>query len=146
MVKALLDSTVLIDVLNNVQAGITEVSYYSDLAISTVTWMEVASGCTTPELIAFDAFIGAANIQVIHTSDAIARLAASIRRTSLADPKRTNIKLPDAIIGATANLTSRIVVTRNPKDFGASLVRVPYQYQYDATTGVGAVCNIQPRP
>ncbi len=42
--------------------------------------------------------------------------------------KRARIKLPDAIIWATARLEDRVLVTRNKKDFSAtdSGIRIPY--------------------
>ena len=140
MVKALIDSNIIMDLLNGVTAARTECSYYSDIAISAVTWMEVAVGSTATEMVQFETFIRALGVKVVHTNDVIAYRAAQIRQNGLkAFPKR-NIKLPDAIIGATANVEGRIVVTRNPRDFGANTVRVPYQY--DATTGI--VNNVLP--
>jgi predicted nucleic acid-binding protein len=48
--------------------------------------------------------------------------AAALRR------ERPRLKSPDAVILATAQLRSRVLVTRNTKDFPAQLpgVRVPY--------------------
>ncbi|MYM65403.1 VapC toxin family PIN domain ribonuclease [Pseudoduganella sp. FT55W] len=137
MVKALLDSSIVMDAMNGVSEARTEISYYSDISISAVSWMEVAVGCiSSNQLNQFQAFIGALGIKVIHTNDLVAFEAAKIRAAGLAErPNKRNIKLPDAIIGATGNIDKLMVVTRNPRDFGASSVRLPYrcEHEYDAT-------------
>ncbi|MYN27085.1 PIN domain-containing protein [Duganella levis] len=125
--RALLDTNIIIDLLNGVPQSADEVSYYSDVAVSAITLMELAVGCikmgTMPQLLAFIN----TGVQVIHTDHAISMQAAQIRAAGLAALPKRNIKLPDAIIGATANVSLRTLVTRNPRDFGASAVRVPYQ-------------------
>ena len=52
----------------------------------------------------------------------IAERAASLRR------ERPRLKSPDAIILATALVRGRVLVTRNTKDFPATMpgIRVPY--------------------
>ena len=44
MVKALLDTNILIDYLRGVGAARTELGRYQDKAISIITWMEVLVG------------------------------------------------------------------------------------------------------
>lgn len=125
--KALLDTNIVVDLFNGVPQSADEVSYYPDVAISAITLMELAVGCiklgTMQQLLAFIN----TGVLVIHTDQAIALAAAQIRAVGLMALPMRNIKLPDAIIGATANLSLRTLVTRNPRDFGASAVRVPYQ-------------------
>jgi len=66
--------------------------------------------------------------------------AIEIRGTSLiTGPK---IKLPDAIIGATAATYRMPIVTRNPKDFQWEGIDLHVPYNYDSTTG--AVRNVRP--
>jgi predicted nucleic acid-binding protein len=136
--KALLDTNIIVDLLNGVPQSAEEVSYYTDVAMSAITLMELAVGCiktgTLPQLLAFIQ----TGIQVIHTDNAISLDAARIRAAGLAANPRRNIKLPDAIIGATANASGRTLVTRNPRDFGASAVRVPYQLTNGVVTQVAA--------
>ena len=52
----------------------------------------------------------------------IAARAAGLRR------ERLRLRLPDAVILATAMLRGRVLVTRNTKDFPANMpgIRVPY--------------------
>jgi predicted nucleic acid-binding protein len=59
--------------------------------------------------------------QLAVTSE-VAERAVAIRRA-------LKVKLPDAIILATAQRSGRTLVTRNTKDFGAGMagVRVPYR-------------------
>ena len=59
--------------------------------------------------------------RVIEVTRQLARQAIDIRR-------RARVRLPDAIIWATAQLESAPLITRNTKDFpaGAEGIRVPY--------------------
>ena len=59
--------------------------------------------------------------RVIEITRQIARSAVDIRR-------RTRVRLPDAIIWATAQVESALLVTRNTKDFPANDpgIRIPY--------------------
>lgn len=138
--KALLDSNILMDLMNGIVAAYNEIDHYDDIAISTITWMEVVVGLDAAAILQFEAALSQAGIVVIHTNDAIAGLAAAIRQG------RKSVKLPDAIIGATAQLGGRLIVTRNPKDFGGGSVRVPYDCQWDPVTKTGTVSNVRPAP
>jgi predicted nucleic acid-binding protein len=73
-------------------------------------------------------------------NDDIMLRATEIRRASLARPPK--ISLPDCVIRATAEASGRIVVTRNPADFGGigQMVRVPYEIVN------GTAVNIVPAP
>jgi len=131
---ALFDSNVLIDALNGVSQAITEISYYDDAAISAVTWIEVLS---KPMAAAAWSKLSPATLQmvrdfledfaVLHTDDAITAEAARIRASSFINPPK--IRLPDALILATANVTGRLLVTRDRKDFRGRNVRFPYELQ-----------------
>jgi len=68
-----------------------------------------------------------AEFTIIHTSDAIMAEAARIRAGSFINPPK--IRLPDVLIQATANVTGRVLVTRNKKDFRGPNVRIPYELQ-----------------
>lgn len=142
---ALFDSNILIDALNGIQQAATEIAYFDDIGISAVTWMEVVSkpmadagwGKITPqEMQAIRDFL--AVFTVIHTSDGLMAEAARVRAGSLINPPK--IRLPDAVIQATANVTGRLLVTRNKKDFRFGNVRIPYELQ-NAT-----VFNVAPPP
>ncbi len=120
MVKALFDTNILIDFLNGVEAAKTELALYRDKAISIITWMEVQVGTTEPEQTSVDRFLSGFTLLAI--DEGVAQRAVVLR-------KGVNIKLPDAIIWATAQVGGRLLVTRNSKDFAAKHpgVRIPYQ-------------------
>ena len=119
MVSALFDTNILIDYLNGVEAARTELGRYSDKAISLITWMEVMVGATpeTEEIVRgfLDGFI---NLPV---DEQVSRAAVTLRR-------KHKIRLPYAIVWATAQVNKRILVTRTTKDFSHNEpgVRVPY--------------------
>ncbi len=55
-------------------------------------------------------------------------LSAEVAGSAVEAGKRLHLKLPDAVIYATADTEGCILVTRNSKDFDPSdpLVRIPY--------------------
>jgi predicted nucleic acid-binding protein len=79
---------------------------------------------------------------VLPIDSGIAEQAIAIRRNSLLNPPK--VKLPDAIIGATAVQWRIPLITRNPEDFTslADLVPVHVPYDYDARAGVAT--NVRP--
>lgn len=119
MVRALFDTNVLVDYLGGVDAARQELSRYEYRAISIITWMEVLVGAAPDEDAAIRAWLRL--FDVIGVDDAIAGRAVEIR-------KERHIRLPDAIIWASAQARSLLLVSRNTKDFPADEpgVRVPY--------------------
>ncbi|MES2830497.1 MAG: type II toxin-antitoxin system VapC family toxin [Pseudomonadota bacterium] len=119
MVRTLFDTNILIDYLNGVEQAQAELARFSDKAISLVTWMEVMVGATTETAPAIRRFLF--SLQTIPVDNAIGELAVSLRQ-------QHKIKLPDAIIWATAQVQGLILVTRNTKDFSATEpgVHIPY--------------------
>jgi len=119
MVKALFDTNILIDYLNAVPEARAELSLHSDKAISIVTWMEVMVGAA-PDL---EAPTGdfLSGFEIIGLDERIAARAVDLRR-------RHRIKLPDAVIWASARDRAMLLVTRDVKDFpeGDPGIRVPY--------------------
>ena len=120
MVKALFDTNILIDYLNGVPAAKIELDRYTDKAISVITWMEVLVGTTPDTDHATRSFLE--GFQSLPIGAVVAGRSVELR-------KRHKIKLPDAIVWATAQVSDRILVTRNTKDFKADEpgVRVPYR-------------------
>jgi predicted nucleic acid-binding protein len=120
MVKALFDTNVLIDYLNAIPQARDELTRYQEKAISIITWMEVLVGAKPEVVTGTRAFL--AGFMVIPVDDAIAERAVSLRQLH-------RIKLPDAVIWATANIHSMLLVTRNTKDFPREMpdIRVPYE-------------------
>lgn len=119
MVKALFDTNILIDFLNGVAGAKAELELYQEKAISTITWMEVQVGTMPQDQAAVDRFL--ARFTVLLIDERVAQRTVVLR-------KEKNIKLPHAIIWATAQVDSRLFVTRNSKDFAISNpgVRHPY--------------------
>ncbi|WP_429500657.1 type II toxin-antitoxin system VapC family toxin (plasmid) [Robbsia andropogonis] len=120
MVKALFDTNILIDYLGGISAAKKELARYDQRAISTITWMEVLVGASAEEEKLIRAWLG--TFDVLPVDNAVANRAVEIRKTR-------RIRLPDAIIWATAQVQSMLLVSRNTKDFPADEpgVRAPYK-------------------
>jgi predicted nucleic acid-binding protein len=120
VVRALFDTNVLVDYLNAVPEARTELQRYSDKAISVITWMEVMVGASDDFEAATRTFPN--GFDVIPLDETIAERAVNLRRNH-------RIKLPDAIIWATAQTNAMLLVTRNTRDFAADDpgVRMPYK-------------------
>ncbi len=119
MVKPLFDSCILIDYLNGVAEARAELKRYDQSAISIVSWMEVMIGADVGVAAATRAFLAA--FETIGIDAEIAERAVAIRRES-------RIRLPDALIKATADVAGALLVTRNSRDFPPDMpgVRIPY--------------------
>jgi predicted nucleic acid-binding protein len=120
MVKALFDTNILVDYLNAVPQARTELQRYTKKAISIVTWMEVMVGATGDLEEATRSFLN--SFDILALDGEIAERAVGLRRTH-------HVKLPDAIIWATAQAHAMLLVTRNTKDFAAGdpAIRMPYR-------------------
>ncbi len=120
MVKALFDTNILIDYLNAVPQARTELRRYAEKAVSIITWMEVMVGAGPDLEAATRSFLGGFN--VVAVDEQVAECAIDLRRSH-------RIKLPDAIIWATAQAHAMILVTRNTRDFpaGDPGIRAPYK-------------------
>jgi predicted nucleic acid-binding protein len=119
-VKALFDTNILIDYLNGLDAAKVEIARHRRRLVSIVTWMEVLAGAKeADEQDVIEMFLR--DFRLVELTRSIALEAVAIRRTA-------RIRLPDAIILATANAESALLVTRNTKDFPRDTpgVRVPY--------------------
>jgi len=119
-VKALLDTNILIDYLNGIEAAQEEIRRYETPLISTITWMEVMVGVSEDEQQTVRSFLSRFN--QIDIDAKVAEIAVSIRR-------ELKMRLPDAIIWASAKRENALLVSRNTKDFPADSpeVRVPYE-------------------
>jgi len=120
MVKALFDTNILVDYLNAVPEARTEVQRYTEKAVSIITWMEVMVGADSDLEAATRSFLS--SFDVLAVDEQIAERAVSLRRSN-------RIKLPDAVIWATAQVHAMLLVTRNTKDFPDDDpgVRAPYK-------------------
>ena len=117
---ALFDTNILIDYLKGHPAADLEIARYSRRLISAVTWMELLVGATgAEEEEVIEMFLH--DFTVVPVDRAVARAAVEVRR-------RDRVRLPDAIIRASAEVESALLVTRNTKDFPSDQpgVRMPY--------------------
>lgn len=118
--KALFDTNILIDYLNGRDESRTELNRYRERLVSVVTWMDVLAGAhDAAEADVIEMFLR--DFRLVELTRNVARQAVDIRRTS-------RMRLPDAIIWATARSESALLVTRNTRDFPKDDpgVRVPY--------------------
>jgi predicted nucleic acid-binding protein len=116
----LLDSNVLIDVLLGEEAALRWLESQSgELAISVITWMEILVGCQPQESPTVEQWLE--RFARLELSQSIAYKAVRCRR-------ERGLKLPDAIILATARIHGCLLVTRNTRDFPETLegVLMPY--------------------
>jgi predicted nucleic acid-binding protein len=117
--NALFDTNILIDYLNGADAARTELARYERKAISIITVIEVLVGATPENEAAIRTWL--ATFTQIPLDTAIADRAVELRR-------QKKIRLPDAIILASAQAHGLLLVSRNTKDFPANEpgVHVPY--------------------
>ena len=117
---AVFDTNIVIDALNGVEAADKEYGRYERVLVSRITWMEVLVGAEGDDGPVRD-FLES-HFEIIPLDLAVAETAIQIRRTY-------RLRLPDAIIWATAQAHSAVLVTRNSKDFLPAWqgIRVPYQ-------------------
>jgi predicted nucleic acid-binding protein len=116
---SLFDTNILVDCLKGIEAARQEIDNHTNRAISIITWIEVMVGATAGRESASRALLSTFLVHPI--SQRVADEAVVIRREN-------RIKLPDAIILATARIEGRVLISRNTKDFPATMsgVRVPY--------------------
>jgi predicted nucleic acid-binding protein len=118
------DSNILVDALAGLAPARDEIARAAGLAgrvwISRMVWIEVMSKGEERELRRTEQFLSGFTVDEVDAE--IGVRAAALRR------ERPRLSSPDAIILASAQLRSRVLVTRNTKDFPAQLpgIRVPY--------------------
>jgi len=119
MVKALFDTNILVDYLRGLPQARDELALYEDKAISAITWMEVLVGA--PSAVADRTRLYVDGFRLIEIDLAIAERVMMVRQAH-------RMKLLDAIVWASAQVTDRLLVTRNTKGFPPHDpgVRMPY--------------------
>lgn len=118
--KAVIDSDVLIDYLQGVKEAKVEIDRYTPPLYSVISWMEIMCGAETDEERGFAENLFA-SMKRVELSKPVAEKAVEERR-------RQKLKLPDAIILASADAEGCILVTRNTKDFDRNDPRVRFPY------------------
>ena len=120
VLRAILDSDVLIDFLQGQTKAEQELGRYADWEISVVTWMEVLSGAEgQKEEKECRRFLDSLKVHPLST--AVAEEAVQLR-------KKLRLRLPDAVIWATARTEGCLLVTRNHRHFPKDEpgIRIPY--------------------
>ena len=118
------DTNIIIDALRGFRRAHDELrrarSSGGRLWISRLVWIEVMSKGSGEALRRAEYFLTGFSIDEI--DEEVSARAALLRRD------RPGLKLPDAVILATALARGRILVTRNTKDFPAQMpgIRIPY--------------------
>ena len=118
--RALLDTNILIDYLGGIEAAREEFARHEDPSISAITWMEVMAGAAGQEEAGrLRSFLN--GFRLVPIDEAVSEIAVTIRR-------ECRIRLPAAIIRASARRIGGLLVTRNTKDFRPDEpeIRVPY--------------------
>jgi predicted nucleic acid-binding protein len=119
-VRALFDTNILIDYLAGIESAEVEINRYRDRCVSVITWIEVLVGARPgDEADVVELFLR--DFRVVDLTRSVAREAIAIRRVK-------RMRLPDAIVLASARAESALLVTRNTKDFPRDdpAIRVPY--------------------
>ena len=117
---AVFDTNIVIDSLNGVADADEEYKRYDRVLISRITWMEILVGEKGDDEQLRD---------YLETHFEIIPLELSIAETAIQLRRERHIRLPDAIIWATAKVREAVLVTRNTKDFAPTLdgIRIPYE-------------------
>jgi len=118
--RALIDSNILIDFLEGNEAASDELDKYDNATISRITWIEVFVGARSEAEARLREKL-LAEFAVVELDARIARAAVQLRR-------EMRLKLPDAIILASARVNQFLLVTRNHRDFSRKEpdIRIPY--------------------
>jgi predicted nucleic acid-binding protein len=118
--KVVFDTNILIDYLNGNPDANAELHRYQDRYISRIVWMEVLCGV-------FGRPQEQITRQFLH-SFTVTELDSTIAEEAIQIRRQFRLKLPDAIVLATARFHQCKLVTRNTKDFDSNWpeVHVPY--------------------
>ncbi len=117
---ACIDSDVLIDYFDGIPASAAELTRYDALLVSRISWMEVLVGARTAELARIrEDFLR--QFRLIELDALVARRAIALRQEH-------HLRLPDAIVWASALVNRALLVTRNIKHFPHNHpgIRAPY--------------------
>ncbi len=117
---AVFDTNIVIDALNGTSEADTEFDLYERVIISRITWMEILVGENENDQQVRD---------FLESHFEIAPIDVVTAETAIQLRRKHRIRLPDAIIWATAKTYNTVLVTRNKKDFDPKWdgIRVPYE-------------------
>ena len=117
--EALFDTNILIDYLNGYNEAKLIIEQYQNPQISIITKIEILVGATESDNDILREFLH--SFSVIALNEEIAEIAVKIRQEN-------KVKLPDAIIWASAKYKNSLLITRNTKDFSIHSpdIKIPY--------------------
>ena len=115
----LLDTNILIDVLRGEAAALAWLEQQQSPRISVITWIEVLVGCRDGESEAVQSWLE--GFPRLPLDDASSRETVRLRQ-------QHGLKVPDAIILATARCAQLTLATRNSRDFPLTLGGVLHPY------------------
>jgi predicted nucleic acid-binding protein len=118
--KAIFDSDVLIDYLQGVAQAKKELARYRQPHYSMISFIELHCGARdAEETKAVDTLLS--TLTRVELTEEVARRAVELRR-------ELRLKLPDAVVLASAEMEGCILVTRNMRDFPKDDPRVRFPY------------------
>ncbi|MGI8782592.1 MAG: type II toxin-antitoxin system VapC family toxin [Acidobacteriota bacterium] len=119
--RALFDSDILIDVLKATVQALDELERYEECLLSRISWIEVLVGASSKEEEEL--------LRDYLTKFRICELDERSSERAVILRRKYKLKIPDAIIWATAQQQGCLLVTRNTKDFPEDNpgIRFPYQ-------------------
>ena len=115
----LLDTNILVDVLRGEAVALAWLEQQQNPRISVITWIEVLVGCRDGESEAVQTWLE--TFPRLPLDEAIAQETVKLRQ-------RHGLKVPDAIILATARCRDLTLATRNHRDFPLTLGGVLHPY------------------
>lgn len=120
MIEAFFDTGIVVDALQNESRAGVELQRTSRPWISRISWIEIMASAPEAVLAETEAFLRLFAISEL--DEEISRRAALMRQ------QRPSLSSPNAIIWASAQVSGRILVTRNIKDFPSEMpgIRIPY--------------------
>jgi len=121
MSEAMFDTGILADALRGHGAAQAELAGCQRRYVSRVSWIELIAQALPDDGDRIEGFLR--HFNVVELTDEIARRAALLRG------QRQQLPLASAIILASAQLSGRILVTSNARDFPATMlgIRIPYK-------------------
>jgi predicted nucleic acid-binding protein len=123
MTEAMFDTGILADALRGHPAAGAELAGCARRYVSRVSWIELMAQALPDDGDRIERFLRHFNI--VEMSDEIGRRAALLMS------QRRALPLASAIVFASAQLTGRILVTRNAQIFPANMlgIRIPYRLE-----------------
>jgi predicted nucleic acid-binding protein len=119
-VNALFDTNILVDCVHGLTSATDEMARYDEMKVSRIVWIEFLAGAKTAEV--------AARRRWLLDDFELLEIDAAVSEETILIRQRTRLKLPDAIILATARVHGLLLVTRNSRDFPRRdpHIRIPY--------------------